>query len=194
MFRCPALRIRDAGQWWCLPGPLKPSLAAVSLAIPGQTAPSRHHHCPAHFAAAPPPVPKPPEPFYEARFVGACLASERPALPAGRIPETLLVLQLVKSLGSCRELRSLSRAGPAPTRLNPTSPSFVERFGAGDNPEHRNLTPERVCVMPFRDPGGQDVRQGAPRDDETVSSPLNRRRDAPGWVVSKSPNRSGRRP
>ena len=55
-FRCPALRIGDAVQWWCLPGPLKPSLGAVSLAVPGQTAPSRHHHCPAHFAAAPPRV------------------------------------------------------------------------------------------------------------------------------------------
>ncbi len=30
-----------------------------------------------------------PRSVYEARFVGACLASERPALPAGRIPETL---------------------------------------------------------------------------------------------------------
>ena len=77
------LRIRDAVQWWCLPGPLKPRkrarppitdgrrsaareavlrntlaspLAAVSLALPGQTAPSRHHHCPAHWAAEPPRV------------------------------------------------------------------------------------------------------------------------------------------
>ena len=56
MSRCSELRIRDAVQWWCLPGPLKPSLAAVSLALPGQTAPSRHHHCPAHLAAEPPRV------------------------------------------------------------------------------------------------------------------------------------------
>ena len=56
LFGCSVLRIRDAVQWWCLPGPLKPSMAAVSLALPGQTAPSRHHHCPAHFAAAPPRV------------------------------------------------------------------------------------------------------------------------------------------
>ena len=55
-FRCPALRIGDAVQWWCLPGPLKPSMAAVSLAIPGQTAPSRHHHCPAHLETEPPRV------------------------------------------------------------------------------------------------------------------------------------------
>jgi len=46
VLRCPVLRIGDAGQWWCLPGSLKPSIAAVSLAIPGQTAPSRPHHCP----------------------------------------------------------------------------------------------------------------------------------------------------
>ena len=56
LFRRSELRIRDAVQWWCLPGPLKPSLAAVSLALPGQTAPSRHHHCPAHFTAEPPRV------------------------------------------------------------------------------------------------------------------------------------------
>ncbi len=43
----------------------------------------------------------PPGPFYEARVVGACLASERPALPAGRIPERLLALKLEKSLASC---------------------------------------------------------------------------------------------
>ena len=61
-FRCPALRIGDAVQWWCLPGPLKPSMAAVSLALPGQTAPSRHHHCPAHWAAEPPRVITPSDP------------------------------------------------------------------------------------------------------------------------------------
>jgi len=27
---------------------------------------------------------------------------------------------------------------------------------------------ERVCVLPFRDPGEQDVRQGAPRDGFTA--------------------------
>jgi hypothetical protein len=70
---CPVLRIRDAVQWWCLPGPLKPSLAAVSLAVPGQTAPSRHHHCPAHFAAELPRVRTPLGPFYEVGFVAANL-------------------------------------------------------------------------------------------------------------------------
>ncbi len=95
-FLCPALRIGDAVQWWCLPGPLKPSLAAVSLALPGQTAPSRHHHCPAHLAAEPPRVSstlseRAPGPFYEARIVGACLASEMPACrPAGS--QRLMVL------------------------------------------------------------------------------------------------------
>ena len=90
LFRRSVLRIQDAVQWWCLPGPLKPRkrarppitdgrrsaareavlrntlaspLAAVSLAIPGQTAPSRHHHCPAHFAAEPPRDITPPGPF-----------------------------------------------------------------------------------------------------------------------------------
>jgi hypothetical protein len=89
LFLRSVLRIRDAVQWWCLPGPLKPRkrarppikdgrrsaareavlrntlaspLAAVSLAIPGQTAPSRHHHCPAHFAAEPLRVRTPPDP------------------------------------------------------------------------------------------------------------------------------------
>ena len=70
-FRYSVLRIRDAVQWWCLPGPLKPSMAAVSLAIPGQTAPSRHHHCPAHWTAEPPRVTKPPGPFYKPDFVAA---------------------------------------------------------------------------------------------------------------------------
>ncbi len=41
---------------------------------------------------------------------------------------------------------------------------FVEWFSDGDNPGYQNLTNERVCVLPFRDPGEQDVRQGAYRD------------------------------
>jgi len=48
------------------------------------------------------------------RIVGAGPARERPAKPAGRIPEVLFMLSLEMSLASCRELRSLSRAGPAP--------------------------------------------------------------------------------
>ena len=56
------------------------------------------------------------------RFVGACLASERPAKPAGRMPERLFVLPLDRSLESCRELRSLSRAGPAFTSHKKTRP------------------------------------------------------------------------
>ena len=69
-FRCPALRIGDAVQWWCLPGPLKPSMAAVSLALPGQTAPSRHHHCPAHWAAEPPRVRKTSRTFLRSGVCG----------------------------------------------------------------------------------------------------------------------------
>ena len=85
LFRCLALRIRDAGQWWCLPGPLKPSMAAVSLAIPGQTAPSRHHHCPAHLAAEPPRVSftlseKAPGPFNFPRSAGIGWARPGPCL------------------------------------------------------------------------------------------------------------------
>ena len=159
LFRCSVLRIGDAGQWWCLPGPLKPSLAAVSLAIPGQTAPSRHHHCPAHFAAAPPPVPKPPEPFYEARFVGACLASERPALPAGRIPERLLALKLEKSLASCGATFAGSFApfrghGPLPLSQDdigfPGSASLVSFFAILTSPRrpksgHPVFIEENLC-------------------------------------------------
>ena len=42
--------------------------------------------------------------------------------------------------------------------------SSEERLGVSDNPGHWNLPSERVCVLPFRDPGEQDVRQGAYRD------------------------------
>jgi len=43
------------------------------LAIPGQIGPSRHHHCPAHFAAEPPRDITPPRPFYAVGFVAANL-------------------------------------------------------------------------------------------------------------------------
>ena len=150
LFRRSELRIRDAVQWWCLPGPLKPSLAAVSLALPGQTAPSRHHHCTAHFAAEPPRDITPPGPFYEAVAVnlprsagigwarpGPCLAKDgQSGPPPGRAYRDVLAacpgrahpipvrpLWREKFLASCRELRSLSRAGPAPTRPNITKPA-----------------------------------------------------------------------
>ena len=42
--------------------------------------------------------------------------------------------------------------------------SSEERLSVSDNPGHWNLPSERVCVLPFRDPGEQDVRQGAYRD------------------------------
>ena len=45
-----------------------------------------------------------------------------------------------------------------------TAGTFAERFGASANPGHGNLATERVCVLPFRDPGEQDVRQGVYRD------------------------------
>ena len=163
LFRCSVLRIRDAVQWWCLPGPLKPRkrarppitdgrrsaareavlrntlaspLAAVSLAIPGQTAPSRHHHCPAHLAAEPPRVITPPDPpgrgaWNLPRSTGIGCAHPGPylardgqirayrdvlaACPGWAHPIPVRALWREKSLGSCRELRSLSRAGPAPT-------------------------------------------------------------------------------
>jgi len=50
------------------------------------------------------------------------------------------------------------------TSLGGKPPRLAERFGASDDPWRRRLFPERVCVRPFRDPGGQDVRQGAYRD------------------------------
>ena len=115
--------------------------------------------------------------------MGACLASERPAKPAGRIPETFQTAAPTRSLGSCRVAKAtLSRAWPAPTILQgrihggswaprPNLPkvpaaqqSSEERLSVSDNPGHWNLPSERVCVLPFRDPGEQDVRQGAYRD------------------------------
>ena len=137
LFRCSVLRIRDAVQWWCLPGPLKPSLAAVSLALPGQTAPSRHHHCPAHFAAAPPRVsstlserrqdlsiskgaPGSGVPVQDRVWPG--MAKRRAyrdvlvACPGRAHPIPVRAFWREKSLGSCRVAKAtLSRAGPAPT-------------------------------------------------------------------------------
>jgi len=92
------------------------------LAIHGQIGPSRHHHCPAHLAAEPPRARSAAWTFLRSLDCGSLLASERPAKPAGRIPETLLVPPLEKSLESRRELRALSRAGPAPTNLAPRAP------------------------------------------------------------------------
>ena len=43
------------------------------LAIPGQIGPSRHHHCPAHFATELSRVRTPPGPFYEVGFVALSL-------------------------------------------------------------------------------------------------------------------------
>ena len=100
-FGCSVLRIRDAVQWWCLPGPLKSSLIAVSLALPGQTAPSRHHHCPAHFAAAPPRVQITARTILRSSGCGSLPCKRKAGLPAGRIPERLLALKLEKSLASC---------------------------------------------------------------------------------------------
>ena len=64
---------RSAAREAVLRNTLASPLAAVSLALPGQTAPSRHHHCPAHLAAAPPRVRTPPGPFYEVGFVALSL-------------------------------------------------------------------------------------------------------------------------
>jgi len=76
--------------------------------------------------------------------VGACLASERPALPAskgcpGGISERLLVLPLDRSLESCRELRSLSRAGPARTKapFRGRGPLAQKRPFAGEARSHK---------------------------------------------------------
>jgi len=141
-------------------------LAAVSLALPGQTAP---HHCPAHWAAEPPRDITPPGPFEKGSAPamprsGGIFASARcrAGLPRtvfgqGRpnpslhgctrgvswaaLPGTSPLLESPNfqkapplhrvsdtehrtpeesaSLASCRELRSLSRAGPAPTRRAP---------------------------------------------------------------------------
>ena len=150
-FRCSVLRIGDAVQWWCLPGPLKPSMAAVSLALLGQTVPSRHHHCPAHWVASPPRVTTPPDlPGREAwnlpRSTGIGWARPGPSLardgqsrayrdvlvacPGRAHPIPVRALWREKSLGSCRELRSLSRAGPAPTSPAPTSLPSPERYPA----------------------------------------------------------------
>ena len=121
LFRCPVLRIRDAVQWWCLPGPLKPSLAAVSLALPGQTAPSRHHHCTAHFAAAPPRVITPPDPQ------GRSLESSKE--PRDRVGS------LERKVSGILPGASLPFAGWARShKACFHSLGFVEWFGGSDDP------------------------------------------------------------
>jgi len=112
-FRCPELRIGDAVQWWCLPGPLKPSMAAVSLALPGQTAPSRHHHCPAHWAAEPPRVSSPSQskrPDLSAKLELCERAQPTKGSNApGRIPETSIKAASKASLESCRPAKPAFR-------------------------------------------------------------------------------------
>jgi len=164
LFRCPVLRIRDAVQWWCLPGPLKPSLAAVSLALPGQTAPSRHHHCPAHWAAEPPRVRTPPGPFYEVGLVaanlprsagigwarpGPCLARDgQSGPPPGRAyrdvlaacpgrahPIPVRAFWREKPLEYCgATFAGWLKATLSRARPAPTNTTFIERFGVSDNP------------------------------------------------------------
>ena len=149
LFLRSVLRIRDAVQWWCLPGPLKPSMAAVSLAIPGQTAPSRHHHCPAHLAAAPPRVRNAARTFLQ-RPGGESPKERRDRVGPSRTvfgqgwpkrsaaaaePTRMYSWRVLdgptrsrrglsgeeKSLASRRQLRSLSRAWPAPTSQAPAN-------------------------------------------------------------------------
>ncbi len=95
--------------------------SGTAQAIPGQTAPSRHHHCPAHWAAEPPRDLTLPGPFYGARFVGACFASERVAL-ATRRDSRGVAGAVVREVSGILPAgyTGLSRAGPAPTRPAPT--------------------------------------------------------------------------
>ena len=115
---------------------------------------------------------KPSGPFYKARFLGADLARERErsSRQDARDFSSFSANSLSGILPAGKA--GLSRAGPARTRQAPPKPAATtplsERFGASDNPERWNLPCERVCVLPFRDPGEQDVRQGAPRDGFTA--------------------------
>ena len=107
------------------------------LAIPGQIGSSRHQHCPAHWVASPPRVTTPPAPQVGKLGIsqGAPgsggpvqdrvwpgMAKRRAymdvlvACPGRAHPIPVRALWRERSLASCRELRSLSRAGPAPTK------------------------------------------------------------------------------
>ena len=125
--RCSELRIRDAGQWWCLPGPLKPSMAAVSLAFPGQTAPSRHHHCPAHWAASPPRDITPPGPLQK----GSASA-------------------MTRGTGVCPGA-SLCSALPGPWRTGRSTGSVQGRIhSVPGRAEHRLATPDGEPTFPMQ--------------------------------------------
>ena len=103
---------------------VNPSLGACRNGGPDRLPAS---HSPGHRAPRPNlPWQRAAKRCHEAGFVEACLASGRPALPAGRMPETSLRAAQTRSLGSCRERCSLSRAGPAPTiRASPKGPGGV---------------------------------------------------------------------
>ena len=124
-FGCSVLRIRDAVQWRCLPGPLKSSLIAVSLAVPGQTAPSRHHHCPAHWAASPPRDITPPGPLQK----GSASA-------------------MTRGTGVCPGA-SLCSALPGPWRTGRSTGSVQGRIhSVPGRAEHRHATPDGGRELP----------------------------------------------
>jgi len=81
----------------------------------------------------------------------------------GRIPERLLTSAQTASLGSCGQPLPAGKAGLSLARQAPTIPRFLERSGASDDPGRRKLSPERVCVLPFRDPWRTGRSTGSPQ-------------------------------
>ena len=149
VLRCPVLRIGDAVQWWCLPGPLKPSMAAVSLAIPGQTAPSRPHHCPAHLAAAPPRVITPLDPPGRASLEISKKRRDRVGFLERR------AFWRERSLESCRQaplaFRGLGPLLPDPLPLNEKTRHFGGLFGGAWRGEISSLRrAPRTAWRPWR--------------------------------------------
>jgi hypothetical protein len=194
-FRCPALRIRDAVQWWCLPGPLKPSMAAVSWPNSSlQAPPLPRSLCSGTATGQIHPLRESARPLNFPRSAGIGWARPGPCLardgqsgpPPGRAYMDVLVacpgrahpipvrpLWREKFLESCRELRSLSRAGPAPTRAahRPASP-------AGENPPRE---------------GAPRYRRGSSGSSASPSMVTPRRSPGPGRPAGPStdPGRDG---
>jgi len=89
----------NAGLCSALPGPWRTGRSTGSVQGRIHSVPGRAEHRPAHWVDSDAPGHRWRRTFLRSLgFVRACLASERPAKPAGRIPETLIMLPLEISL------------------------------------------------------------------------------------------------